>query len=338
MKPKPQYRTIKTREDDGITTPAINDGRFPLFYENVDREDNGLYDIIGDISKNTWIYDDDKGESNVQHLPAENTVFINANIALTDGSCKKFNIEGKTPRTIPNLYDALTALATKISDIHNQINTSYSNADKYLYVTKDETDKSVTISPGNFNENTNTTEIDNASEKIQITNGKGTTSIAITNNDIQFTIKPNADDTDSHTYNLGAIIEAIQELNRRTAFIDSTMTFDEAKNHFDVNDGDSVTGASYQKIDDGLPAATNGHYGEDLGPGNIRSITNEKLPKMKIISYDPITNKTIDETCKNIPFTQEISTLNNNSLLDDPTVISPESVAIRMRGCPYLLE
>ena len=333
MKPKPQCGIIKTREEvSEITT----DSRFSLFYENAHHNDGVLYGIIGDSSKNTWVYDDDKGKSDIRHLPAENTVFINANIALTDGSCKKFNTGDKTPRTIPNLYDALSALATKISDIQKQIDASYSGADKYLYVTKNEDNKSITLYPGKFDETNHTVDIDKTTEKIQITSGNSETSIAITNNDIQFTIKPN-NDTDSRTYNLGAIIEAIQELNRRTAFIDSTMTFSDAKTHFDVN-GDAVDGAFHQGIADSLPAATDGHYNGKLGTGNTRSISNGKLPRMKIITYDPGTNKTINDMGKNIPFTQEPSKLNNHALLDDPTVISPESVAIRMRGCPYLLQ
>lgn len=327
MKPKPQYHAIKTREDNGETTTA--DYRFPLFYENADRETNGLYGVIGD-SSNNWDYEKDKGISGIHHLPAENTVFINANIAFTDGSCKKFNTADKTPHTIPNLYDALTALATKISDINKKISNTYSNADKYLHVTKSSDNKSVTISPGKFDENTNTTDIDKSTENIQLTNGKGTTSIDITSKDIRFTIKPE-DDSNSHTYTLGAIIEAIQELNRRTAFIDSTMTFSEAKLHFDVNSG-NVPGASYQGLKDGLPAAADSHYSGTFENSNARAISDIKLPRMKIISYDPGTDN------KSIPFTPELLTSNDNALLDDPTVISPESVAIRMRGCPYLLE
>lgn len=328
MKPKPQDRAITTREDGGSTTAV--DSRFSLFYENAHRkDDNELYSIIGDSSNNTWDYEDDKGKTNIRHLPAENTVFINANIALTDGSSKKFNTVDKTPRTIPNLYDALTALATKITTINNQI--KYSSADIYLHVTKDENDKSVTISPGKSDETTGATIPDTSINNMQITSGNSETSIVISNKDIQFTINPNSD-TNSHTYTLGAIIEAIQELNRRTAFIDSTMTFADAKNHFDVN-SDTVDGAFYQGLDDELPAATDGHYSGNLS-ADTRSIFNGKLPRMKIITYDPET----DKTRKNIPFIQETVALNYSTILDDPTVISPESVAIRMRGCPYLLE
>lgn len=328
MKLKTRNQTITTREDSSST-----DYRFSLFYENAHSGDNGLYGIIGDNDKNSWKYNEDKDKTNIQHLPAENTVFINANVALTDGSSKKFNIADKTLRTIPNLYDALTALATKISNIDVQINKEYSTADKCLYVTKDESNKTVTISPGKVTEtNKNATDVDGNINSIHITSGNKSTSIAISNNDILFTIKPD-DNSDSRTYNLGAIIEAIQELNRRTAFIDSTMNFHEAKTYLDTNDS-IVEGAMYQGLDDELPAATDSHQGIS-GLGNTRSISNSKVSKMNIISCDP---ETIDNTDKNIPLTQEISTLNKNSILDDPTVISPESVAIRMRGCPYLLE
>ena len=333
MKPKPLYGTIKTRDESDETTTT--DSRFPLFYENVDSESNGLYNIIGDSDKNTWKYNDDTGKDDIRHLPAENTVFINANIALTDGSSKKFNKDDKTPRTIPNLYDALTGIAIKISELYTKIENSLSNADKYLYVTKDKETGSVTIYPGKFDEDDNTTKKDEDAEIIQIKHGSGPASIDITNNDIQFTIKP-YEDTEATTYTLGAMIEAIQELNRRTAFIDSTIGFQEAKKHFDVNN-DDINGANYEKEDDGLPAAADSHYN---GNFNVveRSVLSKKLKKMKIIAYDPETNKMVDITGKNIPFTQEISMLNDNMLLDDPTVISPENASIRMRGCPYLLQ
>ena len=333
MKPKPQYRT---RDEGGEITPAV-DSRFSLFYTNAHNGKTGLYNVIGDTSKNSWDYEADKNKTDIQHLPAENTVFINANVALTDASCKKFNTTDKTPRTIPNLYDALSALAAKISELDNRIKQGFSSADKYLYVTKSDDNKLVTLYPGKFEETTNNTVKDETVEKIQITSSNGPTSIVISNNDIQFTIKPNSD-ADSRTYNLGAIIEAIQELNRRTAYIDSTMKFTDAKDHFDVNEIESgVTGAEYETKDDGLPAATDGHYSGNLGPGT-RSVLSDKLEKMKLIAYDPETNKTIEVTGKNLPFTRELSKLNNIALLDDPTVISPESVAIRMRGCPYLLQ
>lgn len=326
MKPKPQDHTVTTREDGGATTEV--DRRFSLFYENAHNGNNGLYSTIGD-SNNTWIYENDKNKTDILHLPAENTVFINANIALTDGNSKKFNTGNKTPRTIPNLYDALTALAAKISAINAQIEEGCSTADKYIYATKE--NNTVTIAPGNGSTGTFASNVDSESN-IHITNGNNSTSITITDKDIAFTIKPNAN-TDSHTYTLGAIIEAIQELNRRTAFIDSTMTFSEAKNHFDVNN-ETIDGAVYQGVDDELPAATDNHQG-NLGPSNLRSIPSGKLSKMNIIAYD---SGTEDNMGKNIPFIQDTSTLNDSTILDDPTVISPESVSVRMRGCPYLLE
>lgn len=322
-------RTITTREDSGESSTV--DSRFSLFYGNTNHENGGLYSVIGD-NNNTWSYEDDKSNGVEYHIPAENTVFINANIALTDGSSKKFDTTKKTPRTIPNLYDALTALAEKISNINTEINKDYSTSDKYLYVTKNDSDKTVTIFPGNGEDNMIATGTNSTLNSIQITSGNNSTSIKITNNDIEFTIKPHGN-TNSHTYTLGAIIEAIQELNRRTAFIDSTMTFTDAKNHFDVNE-DEVTDAFYQGLDDELPAATNSHQGT-LEPNIKRSIPSSKLAKMNIIAHNP---ETVNNSGKNIQFTQETLILNDSTILDDPTVISPEYVAVRMRGCPYLLE
>ena len=164
MKPKQQDLIITTREDN-TSTSSTADARFSLFYENAH---DGLYEIIGDRDKNTWKYDNDKNKTDILHLPAENTVFINANIALTDGSSKKFNTDNKTPRTIPNLYDTLSALATKISSIYDRIEVELSTADKYLYVTKDS--GLVTISPSTLDETKkNATAVDNTINGIKIT-------------------------------------------------------------------------------------------------------------------------------------------------------------------------
>ena len=95
MKPKSQDWTVITREDSGESSTA--DSRFSLFYGNTNHEDGGLYNVIGD-NTNTWIYENDKSNGIKYHLPAENTVFINANIALTDGSSKKFNTSNKTTK------------------------------------------------------------------------------------------------------------------------------------------------------------------------------------------------------------------------------------------------
>ena len=61
--------------------------------------------------------------------------------------------------------------------------------------------------------------------------------------------------TDQMTYNLGAIIEAIQELNRRTMFMDIDMSFNGAMSYGDYVSG-TVTAGAYGKINDGLPGAT----------------------------------------------------------------------------------
>ena len=55
-------------------------------------------------------------------------------------------------------------------------------------------------------------------------------------------------------YNLGAIIEAIQELNRRTMFMDTNMSFSGAIHYGDVTT--DVNGAEHETIPDGLPGAS----------------------------------------------------------------------------------
>lgn len=211
----------------------------------------------------------------------------------------------------------------------SQSTNDYSTADQLLYVSGD--GSSIVISPGNGSKDKGkATDVNSNVTSVQIKCGTGPAAIKITDSDIEFTIKPNSN-TAEHTYNLGAIIEAIQEFNRRTGYIDSTMSFADAKNHFDVNK-DSIDGAYYGGEDDELPAATNDHQTGQL-VGN-RSISACNVPRMKLVSYDPEFN----DISKNISFARELSTLNAYALLDDPTVISPESVAIRMRGCPYLLQ
>ena len=56
-------------------------------------------------------------------------------------------------------------------------------------------------------------------------------------------------------YNLGAIIEAIQELNRRTMFMDTNMSFAGAIHYGDVIA--DINGASHETLADGLPGASN---------------------------------------------------------------------------------
>lgn len=56
-------------------------------------------------------------------------------------------------------------------------------------------------------------------------------------------------------YNLGAIIEAIQELNRRTMFMDTDMSFAGAIHYGDVTA--DIADAGHEGIADGLPGASN---------------------------------------------------------------------------------
>ena len=67
--------------------------------------------------------------------------------------------------------------------------------------------------------------------------------------------------TDKMTYNLGAIIEAIQELNRRTMFMDIDMSFNGAMSYGDYVSGNVKSGA-YGKVLDGLPGATDVNTGK----------------------------------------------------------------------------
>lgn len=59
-------------------------------------------------------------------------------------------------------------------------------------------------------------------------------------------------------YRMRSIIEAIQELNRRTATFGSDTTFDVAKSLFDTNDSDAYNQFACNDHEDGLPAASNG--------------------------------------------------------------------------------
>ncbi len=67
------------------------------------------------------------------------------------------------------------------------------------------------------------------------------------------------------TYNLGAIIEAIQELNRRTMFMDTDMSFNGAMSYGDYQKDVTDDTIHYGAVLDGLPAATDStltqHYG-----------------------------------------------------------------------------
>lgn len=58
-------------------------------------------------------------------------------------------------------------------------------------------------------------------------------------------------------YRMRSIIEAIQELNRRTATFSCNVPFETAKNSFNVNTEDPYNQFACNDYDDGLPAASN---------------------------------------------------------------------------------
>ena len=70
----------------------------------------------------------------------------------------------------------------------------------------------------------------------------------------QFTPDGKSGENATIVYNLGAIIEAIQELNRRTMFMDTNMSFSGAIHYSDVTA--DVNGAEHETIPDGLPGAS----------------------------------------------------------------------------------
>ena len=65
------------------------------------------------------------------------------------------------------------------------------------------------------------------------------------------------------TYNLGAIIEAIQELNRRTMFMDIDMTFNGALSYGDYT-ATNADSSKYGKLLDGLPAGSDGNLANHI--------------------------------------------------------------------------
>ena len=67
--------------------------------------------------------------------------------------------------------------------------------------------------------------------------------------------------TVTEKYRMRSIIEAIQELNRRTATYSCNYTFDKAKADFDTNDYDTYDQFEHNDTEDGLPAAS-GEYTE----------------------------------------------------------------------------
>lgn len=170
---------------------------------------------------------------------ATRTVYMDSNIALTDGSDPVGT--GENVNTIPNLYNA-------IQDIHTRIDTidathGPSTADAGLFVTS--ASGVITMSPTTFTD----TDKQNATEGIAAgdtsTNSGAVFRISAPNIEFEVT-SLNADGTTTaKLYKLGAIIEAIQELNRRTMFMDTAVPFTE--------------GAGHETVEDGLPAASNGH-------------------------------------------------------------------------------
>jgi hypothetical protein len=100
---------------------------------------------------------------------------------------------------------------------------------------------------------------------------------------------------------LQAIVEAIQELNRRTAFIDSSLKFNEALTYHDVSIMETEGAYMYNEKDN-LPAAS-----DSLMFGEVRS-------------REPVKIETKQLTME-----------------DDPAIITPENSEVRLRGCPYLM-
>ena len=69
-----------------------------------------------------------------------------------------------------------------------------------------------------------------------------------------FDSEGNVSDTEYRTYNLGAMVEAIQELNRRTAWMDPDITFGESLNGTDIPENTAINpGARYHTTTDRLP-------------------------------------------------------------------------------------
>lgn len=68
---------------------------------------------------------------------------------------------------------------------------------------------------------------------------------------------------DEMTYNLGAIIEAIQELNRRTMFMDIDMSFNGAMSYADYTTA-TIPSSKYGKLLDGLPAGSDGNLANHI--------------------------------------------------------------------------
>lgn len=278
-----------------------NDIRPRLFYQTAKPStEDDLYAKLAPAEEdggNTWNYNTDKETNDaveegkeLRHLPAPNTLFINSNIALTDGKNKRIS----ESKTIPNLYDAIDTMATKIHHL----------------------DKHITIDNGD---------------------------ITLNGDDIRFNCKSFNKDGKDTVITMQAIVEAIRELNRRTAYIDSTLGFEEAVDYLDVND-EEIDGVYANQYDDGLPAATNSHYSGhfiEYHPADANCSCELEEPvehNAKItqeIGKPPTIVVTTGTDMKNTQGARPIE--RSFDVEDDPEIITVENQSVRMRGCPYLM-
>ena len=270
-----------------------NDIRPQLFYEQANPGTNGLYSklTLDGEAERTWKYSDDLSK-NLHHLPAANTLFINSNIALTDGADKKI---GKS-KTIPNLYDAIDTMATKINQLNNRITINGEN---------------ITLNGGD---------------------------ITLNGGDINFKckgFKKDGKETEA-IITIQAIVEAIQELNRRTAYIDSTISFGEAVDYFDVHE-EEIDGVYANKLDDGLPAATNSlHSGKFVVYHSANADC--ECPLEEAVEHNITGDNTPPTTGTNMKNVHGAKPIERGfDAEDDLEVITIENQSIRMRGCPYLM-
>lgn len=182
---------------------------------------------------------------------ASRTVYMDSNIALTDGTAKLGDATG--PHVIPNLYEAIVGLRDVSQEIDERVHSiemgnENSTADKGLYVSH--ASNKFTITAGNgFSEGI----IDN-----KATDAVTTAILNFTASSIEFTVDAMKEDgktKESRTYNLAAIIEAIQELNRRTMFMDTDAPFLSGVHFADVNEDVVISAAMHARTPDHLPAA-----------------------------------------------------------------------------------
>ena len=185
------------------------------------------------------------------NTPATRTVYMDSNIALTDGSAKLGDTE-TPPHVIPNLYEAIVGLHTISNEIDERVHSiemgnENSTADKGLFVAH--SDNKFTITAGNgFDANV----FDN-----KATAALSTATLNFTASAIEFTVdaKDDVGAPTTRTYNLAAIIEAIQELNRRTMFMDTDAPFLSGVYFADDTTDTLVSAAIHQGTQDYLPGA-----------------------------------------------------------------------------------